>query len=1094
MSVIRRLFASAILITFTVCSQLVTGISYQMQVIGVEDGLPQSTVRAIAQDKYGFLYFATDEGISRYDGVSHQNLNNRKFDKRSLFSFSKICINDGILWATSLDGGVLRYDIEQNEGFQISLNDISGGRGGRQVISCDVDASGQVWFISELGLFHLITSNDLSTYTSKFYFLSEREAPDDEVTDFIIDSDNQIFVATTSGVKGFAQGQYYEIPKLTTSEPVNRIFQDQKSRFWILLKDSVRVYKKHPQGWREVESPSLSELNSKIKKHKLNSIDETHNGGVWITSDTGGAWSYQYENEKIANFSPSSDYFKIPDEHVVSIFQSEDGIIWIGTWLNGVIKLTPNVNGLEVFSKFELKDNKVLEEPSIRAIYQDPSGQIWVGTDGSGILTGNEISEEMRLIDRESDFKNPLLSNFIRVFYTDKNGNLLVGTEKGLVRFSEESGFNYFSDDMNIALQPGELVRAIIEDDMGRLWVGTYDKGLFWWSETENVFKQYKLNPSRSIERISTLMKDKQGTLWVATDDSGVHVIQPSNMSKVSHYHGGLDERLHTPSNSIWSLYQENDTTMWMGSYGRGVAKLNLTSGVFQYYTSEDGLPNDVIYSIMDDKYGWLWSTTNRGLTRYIPEQQQYITYKKTHGLPHNEFNSGAYFKSKDGKFYFGSLKGMVVIDPGKISRKVANHRVYLNSLRINGERVDTSTENYKLKGPVYRLENLRVSENYDRIEFSLTTNDFVAPDKNSFIYRLVGFQDKWQTTEHDLRRISFSSLPAGDYRLEVKAKNSFGAWSHDTLVIPIELVPPWWLTGWAYVLYVVLLFSLIWGSVEGWTRYQKRNKEMLERLHYLVKHRTQELKSKNEQLEGVNRELKIANEKLEKVSMTDALTGLGNRRLLYHYLERDIGNVNRAYISLNSDFDNLEEVQKHDLLFFIIDIDNFKKINDTYGHAVGDKILIEITNVASKVIRKGDYIVRYGGEEFLFVMRDTQRSEGPIIAERILQAFMEHKFPISRELTLNLTCSVGFAPYPFSSYDASQMLPEQIIQIADLCLYCAKQSGKNCWVGLEGVYGEKEVSISEVMKSSLALIESGLVKLHSSRNKSELNWSPKSE
>lgn len=1079
---------------FLSSQSIASDLSFQIETIGVESGLPQSTVRDITQDKYGFMYFATDEGVSRYDGVSHQVLYRNSDDKRILFSFSELCIHQETLWATSLDGGVLRYDIALDYWQQISLQELAGDNSGKHVLGCEVDASGNIWFTSEEGLIRVDDGSSVNGKDS-FYPLNNLSQSDELITDFLIDKNNQIFVATTKGLKGFAQGRFYIFESLMLDKkPVTSITLDQQSRIWLLQDDRFLAYVKSDSEWNLIEEPLLKSINQAIAGNQPSSIKQTRDGAYWITSKTSGMWMMPKGTNTLYHLKGEDSDFAITDKHIASVFQSKDGIIWLGTWLNGVAKLTPGARGLTTYSKFET-ENGVLDEPSIRSIFRDSRDRFWVGTDGSGILRGNDLKGTMRLFNTESEFNYKLPSDFVRVVYETQNGQILIGTEAGLVQFDEQLGFQYLELNGRGELTTGALIRDVFEDRNGRIWVGTYDKGLFWWDADKSRFYPLPLSQSRAVERVTTIRPDHHGRLWVGTDTSGVFILDPDTRSVEKHLHANLGERLSVPGNSIWSIYPENDTSLWLGSYGRGIGKLNLNSNVFQYFTVKDGLPNDVIYSILQDDKGWLWSTTNRGLTRYLPDEGHFISYFKVHGLPHNEFNSGAYFKDEANQtFYFGSLRGLVEIQSDSINRDIASHRVYLNDLKVNGESIEVSTQDYQLNGPIYRLNRLKAYNHYERLSFTFTTNDYYAPEKSVFSYRLVGFNDQWQTTEPNVRRVSFNSLAAGDYRLEVKARNSYGSWSEDILRIDIELMPPWWLTGWAYIFYLVSLFVFIWMLIEGWSRYQRRNREMVERLHYLVKHRTQELKSKNEQLSELNAELQQANEKLERVSMTDALTGLGNRRLLYQYLERDVGNVNRAYISVNPDFSNLEEVQKNDLIFFIIDIDNFKQINDNYGHAIGDKVLIEVTNVVSKIIRQGDYVIRYGGEEFLFVMRETHRNEAPIIAERILHAFMEHKFPISSELTLSLTCSVGFAPYPFSSYYPSQLLPEQIIQIADLCLYCAKSSGKNCWVGLEGLYWEKEVDISEVIKSPEEVINNGLVKVYSAKALDELVWSSRDQ
>lgn len=1074
-------------------------IYHQLETIDVESGLPQSTVREITQDKFGFIYFATDEGISQFDGISHKNIQSNAKELQSLFSFSSLCDSENGLWAGSLDGGVLYYSASSRQWKEFLLSDIFGVAAGKQVKGCSKDIDNNIWFITERGLFSLGVDENIELIRRDSVWLENNN----RVNHLMITEDNRFYISTEQGLFTLNYGRYTKLESLSQPETaIEQTLLDNSGRLWVLYESSVAAYRNNKGEWELIASSLIGQFNRKVAHEPLIDIFQDSAGRTWIGTETQGILIIDETNQTLHHLNKRPSYGNLPDNHITSIYQSRDNVMWLGTWLSGALKLVPSLQGIETTRVFATNNGNV-SEPSIRSIYRSETGELWVGTDNAGLLYSENNGKSYTQYQRGSDASGlnvsvekyyqqqpsfTLPSNTVRNFYQRNSGDFLVGTDRGLLKLVDD-GFEYVGKDLEEALSTGDLIRGILEDANNTLWVGTYDKGLFWFDDDTGEYHRILLSKNALIDRVSSMHLAMDGMLWVGTDTQGYFIVDPIQKSIVEHTHFNMPNRLRAPGNSIWSFYQPNSKTMWVGSYGQGLGRLNLESKVFNYFRESDGLPNDVIYSITQDQQGWFWVSTNQGLARFSPSKKKFISLNKVHGLTHSEFNSGAYFKDNSGRLYYGSLKGLVIINPSELMLNTGQHRVFLSDLRVNNQSVNLIEDNLSMQGEVFSPKKLTFKKDYEQLFFSFAVSDYLAPDQNIFAYRLLGYQDEWVFNEGQIRSASFNSLPPGHYRLEVKAKNSYGVWSEPFLKIDIRLQPPWWLSGWAYFSYLILILTIIWGSFELWRRYRRQHKLMLERLHYLVEHRTQELKNKNEQLKSLNNELQHANEKLEKVSMTDSLTGLGNRRMMYQYLEKDVGRVNRAYISLEADLLNLSHIQKNDLQFYLIDIDDFKSINDRYGHTVGDKVLIQISQILTAVSREGDYVVRYGGEEFLLVMRDTPRSESAIIAERIQQAFQDEEISISADLSIPLRCSIGFAPYPFSSLCPAQLLPEQVIQIADIALYCAKSSGKNCWVGLNGHYKKDEVIVSDVLNNTEQLIEQGLVEVITSDNVTQLNW-----
>lgn len=1060
--------------------------NFSLETIGVEDGLPQSTVRAMTQDIDGFIYFATDDGVSRFDGISHKQISLDSVSERRLFSFSQVCTRKEHVWASSFDGGILYFNNLTESKTEFYLKDIFPEQHTNPVIGCALGAKDHLWFALRGGIFSVRLENELVLKDA--VWMSNSSMPDVKINQILVNNNEQVYVATTQGIKTVLGGSYFDLPvNKPFQRNIKQIYFDQKNRIWALGDNHVYVLKMLNQQWQLSTFPLLEQLNKKLKSEQTSTLLKVNSSQYWIATQTNGVWVLDESAKKIVHLSKRGQPFTITDNKVVSVMQSHDGTVWLGTWLSGANKLRFPYPGLSAIREFTTSNGEAFE-PSVRAIFKSSNGTYWIGTDEEGIFTTKNFSQRFGHFIQSPTADNGLVSNSIRVFYERANGELWIGTENGIVKYQSENSGKKFMRLSSTNQITGRRIRALLEDSNHTMWIGSYDRGLSFWDESKQMFMPVMLFNHIDPPLVTTLVLDSRNKLWVGTDNFGVFVIDPTNKVVLQHFEEGENARLGTPNNFIWSIFQEDDETYWLGSYGKGIGRYNVTSKIFTHFTSEQGLPNNVIYSILKDRHGWMWSSTNKGLARYNNKANAFTQYTRIHGLPHNEFNSGAYFQDPDGQLYFGSLAGLVVIEPDKFLRNVQNNRVFLNQLVFNDQSA-FSHEYYQVEGAPHMPIKVVAKAAFEKIKMVFSSSDFFSANEQAFAYRLIGIDSDWNFSYGDRLIAFYNQLPPGKYRMEVKQKSASGIWSQEPLSFELILSPPWWATTWAYLAYILIIASGIGLIYWYWVFTQKRNEQVMLRLNKLVEQRTQLLKAKNEELLDVNQKLIKANQRLEEVSMTDALTGMGNRRMLFHYLERDLGDIKRAHASLNEDFSNLVAVQERDILFFMIDIDFFKEVNDQYGHAVGDKVLLQVSNIIGQVIREGDYVIRYGGEEFLLVLRNSPRTQANIVADRLLRAFAEYSFEIDSGKTISLTCSIGFVPMPFSNFCFEQFSPEQVIQVADHCLYCAKASGRNCWVGMYGNYINSSVSLKEIHDDPMSLYKKSQIQLLASIDLNKLNW-----
>jgi diguanylate cyclase (GGDEF)-like protein len=326
-------------------------------------------------------------------------------------------------------------------------------------------------------------------------------------------------------------------------------------------------------------------------------------------------------------------------------------------------------------------------------------------------------------------------------------------------------------------------------------------------------------------------------------------------------------------------------------------------------------------------------------------------------------------------------------------------------------------------------------------ISFEFAALDFAAPERNRYAYKLEGLDRDW-IDAGSAHRATYTNLAPGQYVFRVKGSNGDGTWNDDGLSLRVKVEPPPWRSTSAYLLYAVLAaFAYRWFA-RLQQRRRQREIEYSQRLEQQVKDRTAELFQRNDELLAVNR-------KLEDASLTDSLTGLSNRRFLMAQMPQDVAVVERFYRKLDPSSPPPLPGNRPDFALMMIDLDGLKGINDTYGHAAGDKALVAIREILERACRKSDTIVRWGGDEFLVVARYVEPEVVETLAERIRRAVEEHPFDLGIGRPVHLGCSIGFALYPFLPAAPNLVTWEQVGTIADRALYAAKSSGRNAWVGM---------------------------------------------
>jgi len=735
------------------------------------------------------------------------------------------------------------------------------------------------------------------------------------------------------------------------------------------------------------------------------------------------------------------------------------------TGLDGIPRVTALLRRADGSLLIGLRDGRVLRLPdadataprrlafdrpldsSVDVLHEDPAGTLWLGTYTSGLHYARPLSAAIRAGAVEAGRLWPAGS--MRAIMR-RHGYVLLGTDSGLFerqgdggRWREVQGFE------------GQSVRAIAPA-AGGWWIGSHD-GLYHWSghgppravpglpdarvdallfegdggwigtrgglarvEQGRVVERPRLAPLRRAH-VTALLRSGS-TLWIATNADGLWRLDGD----------GTPRRVHAAAlhHSLWSLLDDGEA-LWAGSYAHGIYRIAHGDGAVSRITREDGLGNDVAYSLLPDGQGRVWASTNNGLSVIDPGTGTVQVMGPRDGFANREYNSGAAFRGADGLLYFGGTRGVDVVDPSRLPRHSPPARPVLTTLQALP--LDANGGGPRDVDIVYARQT-RLEHRDRLVTLRVAAIDFSAPDAARLRYRILGLHEDWVYPQAPSAEFSITALPPGDYVLEVQAAGRDGRFGQARR-LELHMAPPWWrhpVAHSAYAVLLLLLLGLVAARVRAAMRRERSQVELLERT---VAERTAQLQLANRILSRTNAQLDIATRR-------DPLTRISNRRDLQEWLGREAA-------ALRGRMDASADGGSERLVFLMIDIDDFKHVNDVHGHQAGDEVLVRFADRLRLLSRDDDLLVRWGGEEFLMVSRFTHADDAALLAERIRGAITSQPIRVGRGLALDLTCSIGFAPWPFSMEWPSLGDWGACLELADRCLYRVKRDGKNGWAGL---------------------------------------------
>lgn len=951
---------------------------------GLDEGLSQSSVTSMAEDANGFLWFGTQEGLHRFDGHRFDLLTHQPGDPDTLVSstIDDLSIDrDERMWLGSNDAGIEIIDLKSLQRWRFAT---AQGLSHLRVIDIAVAPSGKSAVVATAAGVDRV---DLSRQR-----VTNLIARDGLIGLARLDDGNWLAADRDCGLS-FSDGRKRQ-PNLPPSAVCIALAQAPDGTTWLATENGelVRI------GPDEV-SVFASPIHSNANTAWVSSLYAEKDGRLLIGDSKGGvvAWN----PDRPSRYSRWQ--MDIGSSEVTGFLRDSSGVLWIGTFANGLHRVLP-------MSETVLASGAPASDDPI----DWPDEIVWaIRRDEQYGLLGTEDGLFVQAAASESWRKLPALAGVpILALAADSYGNgYWVGTFQGLWRWQPPGTPQpVFPGDL-----PDERITDLAEHN-GRLWITT-QSGL---AVVADGQLRPALVPEALRERfLTTLLIDENGSIWVGSNENGVFRFRPGESSE--HFFAGSRER---SSSSVWAIHLDGDQ-IWLASFGGGLLQLDRGGQVERQITTADGLPNNVVYRILRDPDGRIWLSTNQGLGVIDPLSRQVQQLGRRDGLINQEFNAGAAWKGDDGMLYFGGMDGVDSVASSAFSFESPAAKPVIDGLTIAHREIGVLDGFYGLDTALPYAHELRLNHDNRIFSVRMVALDFNAPGAARLRYRVESLHEEWVRVHGPQAEFSVNYLSPGSYRLHIEAAGRDGQFRNDR-VLDIVLAPPPWRHPIAYTLYglmLILLLALITWRVQ---RNMHNKRRQVELLHQQVAERTGELQRLNEQLHRSNR-------MLDQATRRDPLTGLSNRRDFLDWMEK-------AQKSRD---------QRPRLLFVMIDIDDFKQINDKSGHPVGDRVLVAFGQRLIKFCRAEDILVRWGGEEFLLVVNGIDPAKGAGLAERICRAVSEKPLVTSNDEEVSVTCSIGYAAWPLPEQAETPNSWEVSIDLADRALYAAKAAGKNGWRGL---------------------------------------------
>ncbi|MEM1125144.1 MAG: two-component regulator propeller domain-containing protein [Bacteroidota bacterium] len=797
------------------------------------DGLSQTTVRALLEDRHGFLWVGTRSGLDRFDGYGFTNYRTRSFDPTSIPTGPVYALHearDGGLWVGTTTG-IARMDPAAGtfQRYDLDLEETVG-----DIFAIVEGPRGHIWIaMGNVGVLRLDpTSEALMVF--RHDPADPRSVSHPGVRSLLIDERGHLWAGAPHGLN-----------RMDTAAP--------ERGFERYLYDAETKQAGHPGGRRFVsniyeppnaegvlwlatgQGPARFDVSTgQATYFPLNPTDSSRNGTtaiapdpldsqiLWVATEAYGIGRFDVRTGQttLYGYNPT-DPFSLSADKIASLHMDRAGVLWAGSANGaGLNKLNVLAGGFQLYRHIP-GDSQSLKENKIFSVTAGANGHFWAGTlgeDDHGAL--HRIDRTTGQIQRWTHAPTQpgsLPANAgVSSVYQDRTGHVWMGTMGGngaLGVLDLDTGKIRADDSTGIS--DSYVISAMLEDEAGRFWIGT-ERGLNQMDRSTRRFTRYLADPQDSTSlthnMIIRIFQASDGLLWIATFD-GLSRMDPAQPGVFTQYRHDPDDPNSLSGHITLSVGERarEPGVLWIGMQNTGLNRLDTRTGHIQHYTMADGLPDNTIYGIMEDEDGRLWLTTNNGLARFNPDTGRIKVFGIEHGLQAQEFNAGAFAQSDDGWMYVGGVEGLNAFHPAQVRDNPVPPQVLIERLTLFGTG-DTPAENAPVTVNLRTQPTLTLAHNEHNLTFDFVGLHFARPAENTYAIRLDPYDTDWRDVGTQ-RTATYTNLDQGTYTFHVRAANSDGVWGEAETPVQVTIRPPWWETVWAYGIYLALFLSSVYAA-----------------------------------------------------------------------------------------------------------------------------------------------------------------------------------------------------------------------------------------------------------------------------------------
>jgi ligand-binding sensor domain-containing protein/signal transduction histidine kinase/DNA-binding response OmpR family regulator len=811
--------------------------------LSVEEGLSQSSVYATAQDPNGFMWFGTRDGLNRYDSrrvVVYKNQNGNPHSLASNTINSLLVDKKGRLWVGTTKGLCL-FRPDRDDFQRFSFNDSQDST----IISLTEDSRGTLWVGTFHGLYRLPVGQSRQFEPLANLTENRRELKNRQVRTLFEDRNRNLWVGTSGGLvqlRPMPSGKFqltHHFLEATDAayqnafNSINAMAEDRAGRLWLgTERHGIALFDRQLKrviSWNTAPGLDLS-------TQTIRTIQADGKGNFWVGTMSGLHIVAQDGSRFRTLTNQPADPGSLSDNSVRSIFRDRDGSVWVGSYYGGVDLYSPLARQFGAYRPISREGGMPFKiaGPMLPA---NASNQLWLGTEDRGLFLFNADKTIARHYVHNPKNSQSLSNDKVKCLLADGANGLWIGTLQGLnyLDLRRQTITRYLHEPNNPRSLPNDRIYDLKRDAEGTLWIVTNLGGLCRFEPETNSFVQlgHRADQQNSLSsnNAMSLLIDSQQQLWVGTTN-GLNRKLPDEDGFEHFFH---DDRNPTSisNNHITCFLEDRQHRLWIGTRDGGLNRMLPDNRSFRHYTMAQGLPSNTVFGIREDEQGRLWISTDNGLAQLDPDQSKIISYNKHDGLVCKEFTSNSTHRDANGYFYFGGYDGIVYFHPDSIRRNTAPPRLAFTQLRLFNEPVSSLSS----AGIDYK-QGLTFTHQQNVFSLDFAAFNYINSFKNRYAYRLKGFDKSWNYVNEP--RAMYMNLAPGEYVLQVKGANNDGIWNPQPLELAITVLPPFWKTVWAYILYALIFVGLL----GLWSRFNRNRLRLAHELEveHIEKARQREL------------------------------------------------------------------------------------------------------------------------------------------------------------------------------------------------------------------------------------------------------------